>query len=199
MTYEKFLNLKADKQEIILNAAYEVFSKYGYQQAPTDLICEKGGISKGALFHYFGNKENLFIYAFETTLNKLNDAIDLKSVTSYHVFDFLPYITMQKLKTLEKYPYMMSFLIRSIRDNKALLQEKGILDLLKHYESSQTFLYQKIDYSTLKNSISIEDFITWQTFVSTGFITMYPDHPNKEKLMKQLITFFDTVKENFSK
>ena len=58
---EKFMKLEADKQSRIINAAMKEF-RYGYKKATTDIIVKDAGISKGLLFHYFGTKEQLYVY-----------------------------------------------------------------------------------------------------------------------------------------
>ncbi len=46
---EKFFALPEEKRHQIINAAIEVFSKYDYKHASTDLIAAKAGISKGSI------------------------------------------------------------------------------------------------------------------------------------------------------
>ena len=96
-TLEKFEKLKPEKKTKIINAGLEVFSNYGYEQASTDLITQKAQISKGALFHYFENKENFFIYLFNYAsveiANKVNPAPPIEKMD---IFEYLPYITKQK-------------------------------------------------------------------------------------------------------
>jgi AcrR family transcriptional regulator len=50
---------KETKQRI-LDAAYLVFSRQGYGQATVDDVAREAGISKGALYHHFPGKEQLF-------------------------------------------------------------------------------------------------------------------------------------------
>ncbi len=54
---ERFKELSEEKQLSILRAAIEVFAKYKYKKASTDLIASKAGVSKGLLFYYFHNKK----------------------------------------------------------------------------------------------------------------------------------------------
>jgi AcrR family transcriptional regulator len=56
---EKFRAISEEKQRTILDAALTEFSERGYHKANTNTICEKAGISKGLLFHYFGSKKAL--------------------------------------------------------------------------------------------------------------------------------------------
>lgn len=75
-------NIPEDKKEAILEAALEEFAIGGYENASTNKIVEKAGISKGLLFHYFGNKKGLFIYVynyyFEFLKRKLYIKVDTK-------------------------------------------------------------------------------------------------------------------------
>lgn len=61
MINEKFYELEKEKQDKIINAAIEVFSKNDYKNAVTEEIAYKAEISKGLLFYYFKNKK-LCIY-----------------------------------------------------------------------------------------------------------------------------------------
>jgi len=58
---ETFLKLSEDKRLFILNAAAEIFARDGYHQAGISDICKNAGISNGALYKYFSNKEALFL------------------------------------------------------------------------------------------------------------------------------------------
>ncbi len=54
-----------EKMEAVVRAALKEFSRYGYSHASTNRICEEAGVSKGALFHNFRSKDNLFFYLIE--------------------------------------------------------------------------------------------------------------------------------------
>jgi len=55
-------------REIILEAALEVFSAYGYRGSTIDQIAEKAGMSKPNLLYYFRRKEDMYRAVLETTL-----------------------------------------------------------------------------------------------------------------------------------
>ena len=48
------------KNERILLAAEEIFSKYGFEKATLDEIIALADVGKGTVYKYFGNKEKLF-------------------------------------------------------------------------------------------------------------------------------------------
>ena len=71
--FSKFQSLKPKKQEMILNAAIKEFAKKGYKNALTDEIAKEANISKGALFHYFNNKRDLFLFLYDYSLEIVMD------------------------------------------------------------------------------------------------------------------------------
>ena len=68
-----------DKREAILQSAKEVFALYGFKKANIEDIASKLGLTKGAVYHYFKNKEDIFSAVVEheakTILDNLRNAI----------------------------------------------------------------------------------------------------------------------------
>ena len=58
---KKFYCLPEEKQQAIINAGYKVFSQNTYKNSPMSEIAASAGISKSLLFHYFHNKNSLFL------------------------------------------------------------------------------------------------------------------------------------------
>lgn len=69
--YEKFEALENSKKQVILEAAINEFSEKGYEKGNTNEIIKKAGISKGLLFHYFGNKKQLYLYLINYITQKM--------------------------------------------------------------------------------------------------------------------------------
>lgn len=59
-----FDNLLPEKQEKIVDAAVGEFARNGYRKASINTIVRDAGISKGSLYQYFRNKEELFVFIF---------------------------------------------------------------------------------------------------------------------------------------
>lgn len=53
---------------IILEAALEVFSTYGFRGSTIDQIADKAGMSKPNLLYYFPRKEDIYVTVLEDTL-----------------------------------------------------------------------------------------------------------------------------------
>jgi AcrR family transcriptional regulator len=52
---------KAERPQEILEAAFAEFSRNGYATTTLDRIAERAGVTKGTIYVYFENKEQLFI------------------------------------------------------------------------------------------------------------------------------------------
>ncbi len=71
MPRPRFEKLNEEKKRAILDAAAAEFSTNGFQAASFNRIIEKAGLSKGAMYYYFDDKEDLFL----TVVKKLQDSI----------------------------------------------------------------------------------------------------------------------------
>lgn len=91
MPTKTFVLLNRKKQDLIFQAALEEFAECGYIQASTNTICKKAGISKGSMFQYFPNKEDLFVFVIRRALKEItymykvenityNDSMELKEI-----------------------------------------------------------------------------------------------------------------------
>jgi AcrR family transcriptional regulator len=54
-----------DRPKEILDAALKVFAERGYRNTRLEDIGEAAGVTKGAIYHYFANKEELLLRAIE--------------------------------------------------------------------------------------------------------------------------------------
>jgi len=60
--------IQAINEDIILAAALEVFSAFGYRGTTVDQIAERAGMSKPNLLYYFRRKEDIYRAVLEKTL-----------------------------------------------------------------------------------------------------------------------------------
>ena len=58
-------------KELIHKAALAEFADVGYGGARVDMIAERAGVNKRMLYHYFGNKDDLFLYVLERAYEKI--------------------------------------------------------------------------------------------------------------------------------
>ena len=66
-----FNNLPEEKQETILRVVLEEFSENGYRKTSINTIVGRLGIAKGSIFQYFSDKEGLFLFILNRSLEKV--------------------------------------------------------------------------------------------------------------------------------
>ncbi|MGH6922762.1 MAG: TetR family transcriptional regulator C-terminal domain-containing protein [Propylenella sp.] len=65
---KKATRIQKKNRKVILDAALEVFSAYGFRGSTIDRIAEKAGLSKPNLLYYFRSKEAIYVAVLEDTL-----------------------------------------------------------------------------------------------------------------------------------
>jgi len=76
------MNVKRSKAEqseqtqgALLKAARELFTEKGYADTATEEIVQRAGVTRGALYHHFRDKEELFQAAFEAAERELVETV----------------------------------------------------------------------------------------------------------------------------
>ncbi len=67
-TPESETRIQGINRRIILDAALEVFSAFGFRGSTLDQIAEKAGMSKPNLLYYFPRKQHIYVNVLEDTL-----------------------------------------------------------------------------------------------------------------------------------
>ena len=60
------------KRRRILDAAVDVFSRYGFYNSKVSQVAKAAGVADGTIYLYFKNKEALLIQIFEDTMEQLS-------------------------------------------------------------------------------------------------------------------------------
>lgn len=197
---ERFYELPEEKQMIILNSAMEVFAKYDYKKASTDLIAAKAGVSKGLLFYYFHNKKELYFAVHEYAMKTVAEAVvDSKLMELTDFYEFITYATMKKMKVLKRHPYIMDFSIRSFYSEKEEISNdlqstasQGITNTFDTY-------FAGIDFSKFKDDIeprSIYRMLIWMIDGYLHELRMQGKMVSPEEIEKVLFSWVDLFKRS---
>ncbi len=107
-----------ETQARILEAAVKQFSVNGYNKASVDSICEQAGISKGAFYHHFKTKQDVFLALLDGWLQTFDQAIEASKdrpvpETFQMMTEYFPYIFESASENL---PMFLEFLQQASRD-----------------------------------------------------------------------------------
>ena len=78
-------NVTDERTSQIINAAEDVFTKKGFDEARMDDIAEQTGLSKGTLYNYFKSKDDLIIAILDRIFQrefKVFESIDLANMSA---------------------------------------------------------------------------------------------------------------------
>jgi AcrR family transcriptional regulator len=78
----------------------------------------KAGIAKGLLFHYFGNKKNLYLYLLQHAITLLAERLAerMKEMRSEDFFERVKELTLIKIRLSLEYPHESLLLMKAVTD-----------------------------------------------------------------------------------
>ena len=97
---------KDNTKNQILDAALKVFVKSGYAETTMSDIVEESGLSKGAIYHYYSSKKELFLALIDYWENYFFINIINKDLTNSSSDDLLRDITSDVIKTFKSSKYI---------------------------------------------------------------------------------------------
>lgn len=92
MPKETFFNLSEEKQENVMRAAINEFSKQGFEKGNIGAIAKRAGVAKGSMYQYFENKRELFLYSVKWSTELLVKKYQKYMITpdkEINMFDYL--------------------------------------------------------------------------------------------------------------
>jgi AcrR family transcriptional regulator len=103
MVRNRFENLEPERREAMLAAAGLEFAERGYAGASLNRIIEAAGLSKGSLYYYFEDKEDLFVTTVEVALGRLMEGVggfDPKVLSADDYWEALRALSIRSLEMM---------------------------------------------------------------------------------------------------
>lgn len=192
---DTFFKLNDKKRNRIINACIDIFSKYGYDKSTTDKIIEKAGISKGSLYEYTSNKEDLYLFITEYVYNGLYDYIndqinetDIKLPND--ILDRFQLIAEISADYYIKNPKSVKYIVNNYKMPNTKLEKK----IEKIFQNRFTEIFGNIDTSNIKYSKSkLFEMLTWLLIKTRyDFLEKFSSTKDKAKLKKEHLENWNT-------
>lgn len=203
--YENFLKIDKAKQDRILNAAYEEFAKHGYKQASTLEITKRANISKGILFHYFGNKRNLYFYLYDVGIVYMHEKLHHKQPSNPDFFERMSEMAVAKMEiVITEYPYMYGYFVKvyTEQDEHVFAELQQRLSMLLN---DQSILSNDIDMTPFRKDVDIALLCDLLVNFCVSFLQnqlqKYPNGNREDinQIMHDFQPYLDMLKQNFYK
>ncbi|MBN2118763.1 MAG: TetR/AcrR family transcriptional regulator [Anaerolineales bacterium] len=113
-------NVSDQRKSQILNAAEDIFTKKGFDEARMNDIAEKTGLSKGTLYLYFKSKDDLIIAIldriFQNEFRQLENLQQTEASASEAIWKLTDTIARDIVRLLRLIPIIYGFLALAFRN-----------------------------------------------------------------------------------
>lgn len=101
------------KKTVIWEACMSEFAEKGYHRASTNAIAERAGVSKGLIFHYFGNKQKIYRGLVEEVLDQVERRVLSALPSGKSFMDTIMEISEVKMTVYREKPLYLSLLTQA--------------------------------------------------------------------------------------
>ncbi|MGN1343268.1 MAG: TetR/AcrR family transcriptional regulator [Traorella sp.] len=168
---DKFYQLPVEKQQIIINAGFKIFSKNSYKKSPVGEVAKEAGISKSLLFHYFHNKKEFYLFLWNKSCELTVDA--LKKYQCYDKNDFFEMMELGlkcKMDLMREYPDLSNFALKAFYEDDPDVYH-DIQENYQEYKKINSYKsLMKIDLSVFKEDLDIRMMLMDMYYASEGFL-----------------------------
>lgn len=195
---DAFKALDKDKQQQILEAAFEEFTNEGYQKASTNKIIEKAGISKGLLFYYFKNKEGLKNYLTNYSIELIeNEYINKISIKQTDFIEKLKELSKLKITVYQQNKYVFNYLTNIILKEDKDKYSKEIMQRMKNIQNHMnSYIYENNDHSHFRKDIPNDELMKIIRYCLAGCEHDYTYRAKNEfssGLLEKMVHEFDDI------
>jgi AcrR family transcriptional regulator len=168
------------RREQILHAALKLIAKKGYRATTTEEIAAKAGLTKGAVYFHFKNKEEVLFQLLKAILEDLEIHLFAhlgQRFTAVEMFDIL--IDHGKFEACKDYTELAEIWIQGLRIPRI---KRFLIQREKRFMRR---LAEGLDYPNTYPGIEKEDFIAFMLSVSHGSHEFHMLSPSLLDMQKQ--------------
>lgn len=212
MSYDTFLRLPEEKRENVIRQGLLEFSLKNYQDANTDFICKACGISKGSLYHYFGNKKSFYLFLLSHSIAMFERTRKISCGEEEDLYDVLFCDLNAKLNIYQTHPNEIALLTMAAKEQCAeVFLEKN--ELLKNSMQRMRRIdeaLRKVAFSrmTLREgidpSLAFDAFNLYMDALRMRYLERYRNAPyafyeNRENIQEEIRRFLDLFFKGIAK
>lgn len=200
MVRQGFLNLSVEEQQRIMSAALDEFAEKDYESASLNRIILKANISKGSMYHYFHNKEDLFLYLLEQVMEEKKTFLQAalqrldQPVSALDIFETLSLQLDVAVRFARENPryHMLNTHLQNMRESPLKDRIWG-----RFNEEFDRYIEAMVDHALSAGEIraGLEKTFVMRIlrFVLLSFTDIYPDY--RELLQKKDDEIFSEMKQ----
>jgi AcrR family transcriptional regulator len=189
-----------EKRQRIIRSGMENFAKKGYKKATMDEIVADAGISKGLIFHYYGNKKKLFWFLYEFAYGFVYEQLVPRfNLDQLDLFERIRQSEGVKLAVVREYPYSLDFLLAARREEDEEFRTHMKRVSRESFPSwSETFL-KGIDTTKLREGIELDRVIKIILWCTNGLLAEHKDNFVLEDVFAEMDIYLNLMRKAFYK
>jgi len=195
-------NLPEDKRQRIIEAALNEFAERGFDMASTNTITEQARISKGLLFHYFGNKEGLYLYLVKHCMRVAVERARRAAAAEPQSADMLERLigsSLRKLRLVKEEPVLMKFLFEALTKPPPGVAKEIMAAAEEYRPMAAEQMSHDVDTSLLRPGVSLERAVEMIMIFGEGMRSLYAETMSRspeaaEKMLSRAGEFIDFMK-----
>lgn len=184
------------------------FAQKGFKNASTDTITKEASISKGALFYYFNNKKDLFLFLYDYSVDLImKEVLGKFKAEEKDIFERIRHATLLKLEIFQKYNNLYDFIFTAYAEDST--EVKNEMEQKKYglLAVGMAKMYDGIDISRFKEDIESKRAIEIITWSVEGFSKMVMGKVNNYSMLEvnfkqvfnELDVYLQMLKKSFYK
>jgi len=190
----KFKLIETKKKERLINCAFEEFGTNTFEKASTNRIVKNANVSRGLLYHYFENKQDLYdslkTFAYEEMLEALQTKVKWEDAD---ILLRIKQIVLIKMEVAKRYPAMLQFLTKMSEDMSFEEAKQWTEDFAPgFYEQIYT---KNIDFALFKDDVDVGRAIKVIMWTIEKYSEEYQNKLRTENFEMELDTFINELNE----
>lgn len=184
---EKYSHIDIENEKVhrIIDVAYKEFSENDFKKASTNNIVKMAGVSRGLLYHYFKDKEELYEFLIINGIDRMYDSI--KKNVDFESNDFLELIksaAISKYEVSREFDFVTEFLLKIQKEDEEKYTEYKNQVKKLYSDISYEEMTKKFDESLFKEGMDpkyVIDTIRWS--IEGLFQSLKPKMESSKKLV----------------
>jgi TetR/AcrR family transcriptional regulator len=201
MTLQRFLALPPERQEAILQACLEEFAAQGYEQASTNRMVERAGVSKGVLFKYFGSKEELFLFLYRRAAERVKAVhAEVLAALPDDPFAALEQIARHQFRLQQEEPLYWRLLEQVQREPAHPVHQRALAESVSDYQALLGRLREAMARGPLRPGVDLDRAMQLAAWAMEGLRSQYlarwqaGEVLEAEAIVPELRSYFELLK-----
>lgn len=169
---------KAKKmRQQIINSAIIEFGNNSYTIASLNMISKNGGLSKGIIYHYFENKDDLYLECVNECFTSFVTFLNNAPLDSNHVKDAISNFSKLRYEFFKDQPEFLTIFTNALLQppQHLILPIKNIKAKLDEF--NMKFYKKVLQNVTLRDGVSVEEAIEYFLIFQDSFNYQFKNKP----------------------